>query len=232
MYKIFLTALVTYFIAAAGLFLGGAVDFILPNDKSSPRRTLLSLGGSFTGGMCIALVGFELFPAALASSNLYFGATAIIGGVLIAFLSEERFHANTPRYRESFLYLLTCGIALGLFFVADGAVLSAALIIFLSMIPFGAVIIQDGKSLFGSFVLSGFTAAGGLIGAAATFLPELISSIILSASAGCILYISCGASFTEKVHNKEHGVLRGKKLFSFTALSIGFIFAVILIELF
>lgn len=208
--------------AGAGIIgtgIGGAIGFILKR----PSKRLISILMSFSAGLMIAVVCFDLLPESFAIGSLYTGIIGVVLGALAIIICEDliagyRQSNGRGRAREKYVemgILLGIGIALHNFpeglaigsgFTALPAYgLGLSLVIALHDIPEGIamatpmVIGGVGKvKIFLSAILAGIpTGIGAAIGYMLGEISPVFISLCLGFAGGAMLYITCSELIPE-----------------------------------
>ena len=216
--------------AGAGIIgtgIGGAVGFVL--NRSSKR--FLSMLMSFSAGLMIAVVCFDLFPESFAIGSLSTGMAGVVLGALAIIICEgliDRYRQSRGmgRARKNYveigilvgigiaLHNLPEGLAIGSGFTALPSYgLGLSLVIALHDIPEGIamatpmVIGGVGKvKIFLSTILAGIpTGIGAVIGYLLGEISPVFISLCLGFAGGAMLYITCNELIPE-----SQGLYRGR----------------------
>lgn len=204
-------AIIGLLVGVVGTGLGGFIVMLL----GTPKDRFISFILSFSGGIMLTIVTFDLLPQAFEISGLYMGLAGLVFGGLLAMLAEKIMHvkgscnsANKKQCRK-IGWLIGLGVALhnfpeGLaigsgFSVGQGFGLSIALVIAIHNIPEGisiaAPLKYGGMSGFMAFmytILVGLPlGVGALIGAYLGNISHVFISICLGFAGGTMLVITC-----------------------------------------
>lgn len=234
--------------SAAGILgtgLGGAIAFLL-ND---PGNRLLSTLISFSGGLMIAVVCFDLLPEAFEIGSLSVGIAGIVMGVLLVISLDEllkrgmRVSRGKPKgksHPSSYLHtgiLLGVGIAIHNFpeGLAIGSGFTAvqsygfalSILIAIHDIPEGIAMATPmrigglGKlKVFLLAVLAGVpTGIGAFIGYLLGEISPLFISLCLGFAGGAMLYITCSELIPES-YDLHRGRMTGLGLIAGAILGI------------
>lgn len=206
----------------AGTGLGGAAAFLI----NRPSKRFMSTLMSFSAGLMIAVVCFDLIPESMEIGGMQYGILGIILGVMAIILLEELLSPIISRIKTSSAvvfsqrYIKTgimIGIGIGLhnfpeglaigsgFTVMEGYGISLGIIIALHDIPEGislaAPMCIGGLNRIRIFVISlavGFpTALGAVVGYLIGGISNVFISICLGFAAGAMLYITCSELIPE-----------------------------------
>jgi len=234
--------------SAAGILgtgLGGAIGFLL-ND---PGNRFLSTLISFSGGLMIAVVCFDLLPEAFEIAGLPVGIVGIVLGVLLVISLDEllkrgmrvsRGKTKRKGHLSSYLHtgiLLGVGIAIhnfpeGLaigsgFTAVQSYGIALSMLIAIHDIPEGIAMATPmrigglGKlKVFLLAVLAGIpTGIGAFIGYLLGEISPLFISLCLGFAAGAMLYITCSELIPES-YDLHRGRMTGLGLIAGAILGI------------
>ena len=208
--------------ASAGIIgtgIGGAMAFIL--DK--PGKRFLSILLSFSAGLMMAVVCFDLLPEAFEIGGLLLGLLGVVLGVVAIIFCEglinsyrnsRRVGYSSNKYIQTGILLgigialhnLPEGLAIGSGFTARASYgWELALIIALHDIPEGVAMVTPmiigGAGPFKAFlsaVIAGIpTGIGAMIGYLLGEISPLLISICLGFAGGAMLYITCNELIPE-----------------------------------
>lgn len=224
--------------ASAGIVgtgLGGMIAFFL----DTPSKRLLSTLLSFSSGLMIAVVCFDLLPKSFEIGSFACGIMGIILGVAVIIFCEHLIYRDMESKGKNELLktgiLLTVGIALhnlpeGLaigsgFTAYESYGLGLSLVIALHDIPEGVAMAtplraggMDKLKVFMLTLLSGVpTGLGAFIGYLLGGISPMFISICLAFAGGAMLYITCAELIPESV-----------ELYKGRISSLGLLFGVIL----
>ena len=208
--------------ASAGIIgtgLGGAIAFIL--DK--PGKRFLSVLLSFSAGLMIAVVCFDLLPEAFEIGSLFYGLLGLALGVVAIVFCEElinRYMGARGGWYPSNRYIETgilLGIGIALHNLPEGLAIGSgftarmsygwelALIISLHDIPEGIAMVTPmiigGAGPFKAFIsalIAGIpTGIGAMIGYLLGEISPVLISLCLGFAGGAMLYITCSELIPE-----------------------------------
>ncbi|NLI60883.1 MAG: ZIP family metal transporter [Clostridiales bacterium] len=208
--------------ASAGIIgtgLGGAIAFIL--DK--PGKRFLSVLLSFSAGLMIAVVCFDLLPEAFEMGSLFYGLLGLALGVVAIVFCEElinRYMSARAGWYPSNRYIETgilLGIGIALHNLPEGLAIGSgftarmsygwelALIISLHDIPEGIAMVTPmiigGAGPFKAFIsalIAGIpTGIGAMIGYLLGEISPVLISLCLGFAGGAMLYITCSELIPE-----------------------------------
>lgn len=207
--------------ASAGIIgtgIGGAMAFILDR----PGKRFLSILLSFSSGLMIAVVCFDLLPEAFEIGSLFYGLLGTVLGVGAIIICEELINRYMKRQgiRSSNKYIqagILLGIGIALHNFPEGLAIGSgftartsygwgiALIIALHDIPEGVAMVTPmmigGAGPFKAFitaVIAGIpTGIGAMIGYLLGEISPLLICICLGFAGGAMLYITCNELIPE-----------------------------------
>ena len=202
--------------AGAGIIgtgIGGAMAFVL--DK--PSKKFLSVLLSFSSGLMVAVVCFDLLPESFEIGGLFYGLLGVALGVGAIMLCEDLINSYRRRTKTGYSsnkYIQTgilMGIGIALHNLPEGLAIGSgftarisygwelAFIIALHDIPEGVAMVTPmiigGAGAFKAFisaVLAGIpTGIGAMIGYLLGEISPLLICICLGFAGGAMLYITC-----------------------------------------
>ncbi len=202
--------------ASAGIIgtgIGGAMAFIL----EKPGKRFLSVLLSFSSGLMIAVVCFDLLPESFEIGGLFYGLLGVILGVVAIIFCEEfinTYRTKTTKGYSTNRYIQTgilVGIGIALHNFPEGLAIGSgftarisygwelALVIALHDIPEGVAMVTPmiiGRAspfkAFISAVIAGIpTGIGAMIGYLLGEISPLLICICLGFAGGAMLYITC-----------------------------------------
>lgn len=212
MYNTLIIGGIGFFTAWMGIISGILFSFFI--NKRDKRFKGTSFG--FIGGLMIAIVCFDLIPASIEASNIYFASIGIAIGLIISVLLEGKLdfdhmpistNENT-RFLKSGIFM---AIAIGIHHVpigfALGSLLSAdpikgihlAIAIIFHGIPEGlalGIFFNESKiNIFTLILISILTSIplgiGAIVGGIISEISPAVISLSLAFTSGMILYIIC-----------------------------------------
>ncbi|HZJ58354.1 MAG TPA: ZIP family metal transporter [Clostridia bacterium] len=196
-----------------GTGLGGAMAFVL--DK--PGKKFLSILLSFSSGLMVAVVCFDLLPEAFQIGGLFYGLLGTVSGVIAIIMCEEFINTRLSRVKSGYSsnkYIQTgilVGIGIALHNLPEGLAIGSgftarvsygwelALIIGLHDIPEGVAMVTP-MIIGGAGPLKAFLAAvaagiptgiGAMLGYLLGEISPLLICICLGFAGGAMLYITC-----------------------------------------
>lgn len=188
-----------------GTTLGGIIGIII-NPKS---KNYLNYILSFTSGLMLSIICFELIPESIFSANILYTLIGLLVGIffmyIINLITNKEFNFFSPILKTSFiifvgltLHNLPEGISIGAGFVQSQTLgLSLGFAILLHDIPEGILVaspmrasgVSKTKSLILTIISGLSTGIGAFIGANISQINEKFISLSLSFAAGAMLYI-------------------------------------------
>ena len=226
--RLFMSALVGAGAGIIGTGIGGTLAFFLKN----PTRRLLSILMSFSSGLMLAVVCFDLLPTAFEIGGLSSGITGIVIGVVLIMICEDLVGSLThKREGKDRAYIKTGvlfgigialhnfpeGLAIGSGMMAGSSYgISLSILIALQDIPEGiamatpliAARVSSKKVLLYTLLAGMPTGVGALIGHIIGGISPVLISMCLGFAGGAMVYITCGELIPES-HNIYTGKVSG-----------------------
>jgi ZIP family zinc transporter len=223
--------LVSFIVQVLGTGLGGLIAVIIGKCKKVNDSLF-----SFTAGIMLAIVCFELIPDAISFIDVLFVCIAVIIGSLAINFFENILSKNNDKKKSLFMI----GLAIALHNFPEGLVLGASnqkfsalsLLIGLHNIPEGVAVClpyfqngEKGKGILYSFLSGAPTVLGAVIGNAFSSISPVVSGVCLAFASGAMIYVV----FSELIP-RSNDLLKEK--ISGIILTIGVIIGLIVINLF
>lgn len=229
-----------FIVGIFGTTLGGIISiFFVRNNKK-----LLSLILSFTAGLILSIVTFDLIPNAIELSNMKITLLGILIGIIIVVGVENIFYKFKSNLQNNILKSgLLMGIAIAIHNIPEGLAIGSgfmftsdmgfklAIIISLHNLPEGIAMATPLK--MGGFkgikiiiytILAGIpTGIGAFFGTILGSISNSFIGLCFAIAAGTMLYITCG----ELIPNSKD---IHKSRFTTVGLCIGFMIGIIIIN--
>lgn len=217
--------------AGAGIIgtgIGGTLAFFIRN----PTRRILAILMSFSSGLMIAVVCFDLLPTAFEIGGLSSAITGIVIGVALIMICEDIITSLTYQGRRPGNNYIKTGVLIGIGIalhnfpegLAIGSGMTAAKSYGLSLSALIAIHdIPEGIAMATPLVAAGVsskrvllytllaglpTGVGALIGYMIGSISPVLISICLGFAGGAMLYITCGELIPES-HNMYTSKISG-----------------------
>ena len=223
MHFIWVSAMIGTAAGIAGTGLGGAIAFLL----NRPGKRFLSLLLSFSAGLMIAVVCFDLLPKAFDVGNLSQGLLGLMLGVAMIMVCQEGIsrirlghpsrNGLLPRGKNHLQTGILMGIGIALHNFPEGLAIGSgfatytaygmglSFVIALHDIPEGVAMATPLRMggmpkamVFGAALLAGVpTGLGALLGYFIGGISTLFISLCLGFAGGAMLYITCSELIPE-----------------------------------